>query len=100
MNINNDPGNMWQGWDGTKWVSSGFPKNVLRSDTPFYLMIRLNDDGMLTTKVWEKYNPKNSVTLQRKMQSGSIGHSWASEFQLVEGMLQIDEYYEFSFKKP
>jgi hypothetical protein len=90
----------WDGWEGSIYVGSDFPPDVLRPDTPYYLMIGLNDSGNITMKVWEKDNPNNHADFQKKMPSTWIGLPWASLLQLYEGTVEVDEYLEFSFEKP
>ncbi|HNN12721.1 MAG TPA: hypothetical protein PKL78_04130 [Anaerolineales bacterium] len=91
---------MWVGWEGSHWLSSYFPPEVLRPETWFYLTISLGDDGQVTMKIWEKDDPNNHTDFQKRMPDSWKGRNWLSLFQLYEGTLEIDEYLEFSFEKP
>lgn len=90
----------WDGWEGSIYLGSDFPPNVLRTDTLYYLMIGLDDNGNITMKVWEKDNPNNHADFQKKMPSTWMGLPWTSLLQLYEGTVEVEEYLEFSFEKP
>jgi hypothetical protein len=98
--INNDVQNTWQIWDGLSFLSFPIATNVLRPDTLFYLMIRLSNDGQVTMKVWEKDNPNNYADYQDTMPGFWVGRRWAFQFQLQEGAIKIDDYFEFSLGNP
>ena len=78
-------------------MSGYFPENVLRPDAWYYLFIRLGDAGQVTMKVWEKDRPENHADFQRTMNSSWIGRRWWSLFQVYDGTLQIDRYWEAAF---
>jgi hypothetical protein len=99
LGITADPQPGWEGWEGSRWMGSSLPGNVLRPDTPFYLQISMNNNGEVTMKVWEKDNPNNHADFKRQMPASWVGRRWISLFQLYEGTLEIDEYFEFSLEK-
>ena len=98
--INNDVENAWQVWEGFAFLSTPLDSGVLRPDTPYYLMIRLSSDGQVIMWVWERDNPSNRANYQNRLPITSVGRPWTFQFQLQEGSIKIDEYFEFSFVNP
>jgi hypothetical protein len=100
LTINKDVENVWQIWEGFAFLSFPVASNVLRPDTPFYLMVELSNDGQVTMRVWERDNPNNQAVYQDRMPGLWVGRRWASMFQLQEGAIKIDEYFEYSLGNP
>ncbi|MGB7537491.1 MAG: hypothetical protein WBM17_03025, partial [Anaerolineales bacterium] len=91
------PPAFWSGWEGTTWMSGYVPANVYKPNLWYYLLIRLGDAGQVTMKVWEKDHPENHGDFQRTMNASWIGRRWWSLFQVYDGTIQIDRYWEAAF---
>jgi hypothetical protein len=87
----------WEGWEGTSWMEEEFRDGVLRPDVWFHLLIGMEGDGRLVSRIWEKDSPEHSVESGRLMDSGWVGRSWAGLFQVYEGTMELDWYMEVAF---
>jgi hypothetical protein len=92
--------NQWDGWDGVNSIGPVYIHDVLRPDTWFYLLIRLDDHGLVTLRLWEKDDPGNSAQSLQQMPDRWVGRQWGAVFQVYVGRLDIDEYMELSFDTP
>ena len=98
--INKDVENAWQVWQGFAFLSTPIDASLLRPDTPYYLMIRLSRDGQVIMWLWERDNPSNRASYQDRLPGLGASRPWTFQFQLQEGAIKIDEYFEFSFINP
>ncbi|MBN2084937.1 MAG: hypothetical protein JW748_06895 [Anaerolineales bacterium] len=88
---------VWEGWEGTAWMSNNFPYSMLRSGEWYYLLLRLGNAGELSARVWEKDRPDNQTEFRRNMKQGWAGLDWTALFQVYKGTIEIDRYLEVSF---
>ncbi len=88
---------IWEGWEGTGWLSGDFPAKVLRPGAWYYLEIRLGDAGQVSMKIWERDNPANHADFQRGMGSRWERLRWLTMIQVYRGTLEIDKYWEMAF---
>ncbi len=87
----------WNYWKGINGMGEYFPEYVMRPDAWFYLMIRLGESGDITMKVWEKDQPENHTDFRRSVDSTWAGRRWWALFQVVNGTLELDRYWEAAF---
>jgi hypothetical protein len=87
----------WGGWEGDRWTGGNLPPSVLRPDKWYYLLLRMGDTGKFTGKVWEKDKPDNHADFYRTVNSGWAGLHWNALFQVYEGTMDLDRYFELSF---
>lgn len=98
--INKDVESAWQVWEGFAFLSTPIDASLLRPDTPYFLMIRLSNDGQVIMWVWEKDNPSNRASYQDRLPGAWVGRPWTFQLQLQEGAIKVDEYFEFSLVNP
>jgi hypothetical protein len=87
---------IWEGWEGTGWLSGYFPAKVLRPGAWYYLLIRLGDAGQVTMKIWERDNPANHADFMRGMGPKWSGLRWLTMLQVYRGTLEMDKYWEMA----
>ncbi len=87
----------WGGWEGTRWTGGNFTPGTLRPDTWYYVLLRMGDSGKFTGKVWEKDFPDHHADFFRYVNSGWAGLHWSALFQVYEGTMDLDRYFEVSF---
>jgi hypothetical protein len=88
---------LWSGFEGTSWIDGGSPEMGVKPDAWYYLFIRLGEAGQVTMKIWEKDNPARHADFLQAMGSGWTGRRWWSLFQVYDGTIQIDKYWEAAF---
>jgi hypothetical protein len=87
----------WEGWEGTDWMSSPYPYSMLRADAWFYLQMHFEEGGRLSAKVWEKDRLENQAEFHRNFGSNWAELPWTTLFQVYEGAVSLDRYWEIKF---
>jgi hypothetical protein len=86
--------NLWQGKNSTPWAVSGI---ALTPGTWYYLLVRIDENAGVGLKVWPKENPEETAEFQRTMDSSWKGRRWGTLFQVYDGTLELDRYWEAAF---
>jgi hypothetical protein len=87
----------WEGWEGTEWMNGPFPYSMLRPGAWYYYLIQLEKGGKITAMVWEKDRPENRTEFHRTFGSKWEGLKWSTLFQVYEGTIELDRYWEAAF---
>jgi hypothetical protein len=88
---------LWSGFEGTTWLNGDVPPKLFQPDVWYYLLIRLGEAGDVTMKVWEKDRAGNHADFRRTMNASWTGRRWWSLFQVYDGTIQIDRYWEAAY---
>jgi hypothetical protein len=88
----------WVGWAGITGFTNGYvPTKILVPQNWYYLLIRLEETGRVTMKLWDKEQPGNNAEFHQILDSSWTGHRWGTLFQVYDGTIQIDRYWEAAF---
>ena len=103
----------WRNWTFTRfnaWEASAYygaedansvsyGSSHLESDTWYYLLFRIGDDGTFYTQVWERYNPAYFLTnvAAQPPETGWNEDDWQFVVHLNSGTLRLDMVQELSF---
>jgi hypothetical protein len=88
---------IWSGFEGVRWIDGGSPVQNFKPNVWYYLLIRLGEAGQVTMRLWEKDRIENHADFNRVMGSGWIGRRWMVLFQVYDGTIQLDRYWEAAF---
>ncbi len=88
---------IWSGFEGVNWIDGGSPALAFQPDVWYYLFIRLGESGQVTMKLWEKDRTERHADFYRVMGSSWTGRRWMVLFQIYDGTVQLDRYWEAAF---
>jgi hypothetical protein len=88
----------WDRWTGKYLVTTNIPAGILKPDTWYFLLLRLEDAGGITMKVWNKELPGQAAEFHLTLGSEWTGRNWKMQFQVSGGKVEVDQYWQMVFQ--